>query len=1745
MPGVRLCLPVGGPKLDAMRLEAEDRPQLETHSADVGLSRRMSLEGLAVFLILPILLLGAYFRFTGLNWDEFTHLHPDERFLTIVASGLSSPDNPLDYLRTSVSTLNPYNLGQPSFVYGNFPMTVTRYVAEWTAALCQTLTGADGIPPAWCGRDYTGYDGVHLVGRFLSALVDLVAVLLTFLIGRRLYGTAAGLIAALLLALAVMPIQQSHFFTMDNWAAALTTLAIYAAIRAAALDDPNLQSSNLQSPNLSVSQSLLPPWRLRWFALFGLALGLAMASRINIAPLALVIGISAMIWLARRGLDFPSLFSNLGHPDVQRMILSIVVAAFVSALTFRLAQPYAFTDSELVRQQAMVETGQSPGVLMTAVRSVIGLNPQWLSNMAEIQRLQAPEASFPPANQWVDRTAILFPLTNMILYGMGITAGLFSWFCLLWALWRVIRQRPSWNNLTTSITHSEWMAHAIPLFWTLLYFLFMGTRWVKSIRYFLPIYPTLFLFAGWGLVFLWQWARRSRGAGEQGSGGERRFGWRRAAVLGLGLLVVVPSLLWANAFTEIYRQPMTRVAASNWIFENIPTGLTLLYEDEAGTAKELQLPVKAFFFEANGVPLLLDFTMPESGTITGVRFNYLSDPDGDTADEGESLLVQLNDGPAAELSLELGADEETATLELPPLPVTAEQPIHLVAEASAGGPIRARTSLLVNEEWDDLLPVSTQGRNAYGAYYTEVTGGQRPVTHPDSPEKLGTMLTWIDEADYIMLSSQRALWSLPRLALTFPMTVRYYESLFSGELGFDLVAQFHGDIHVGPLYISDTGGRLRWRELPQIGWPPPGDLAAEEAFSVYDHPPVWIFAKSDRYSAENAERILGSVDLSQVVVMNPLEATRARNGLMLSSEAAELQQAGGTFSELFNPDSLLNRSPAVAAILWWLATILLGWLAFPLTFVALRGLPERGYALSRVLGMLLLSYIPWLLASLNVLPHTRTSLLLALVLIVAGSGLILWRRGREIIPFVRQNLAYIGLVELLAVSFYLLMIFIRLGNPDVWHVFWGGEKPMDLSFFTAVLKSTTFPPYDPWFAGGYLNYYYYGFVFVGALTKLLGIMPTIAYNLILPTLFSFIAVGVFSLAYSLVISRGQEAEGQRSRGAGENLQSPISNLQSPSLLVSQSLSRRAVVAGLAAAVMATILGNLAQVGVIAGIWQAAGSESLARIPLIGGVARILDGGIKILGGQPAPVSPSTWFWDASRAINYNPGEVAPITEFPYFTFLYGDLHAHMISIPLTLLALGWAISLVLQSPLMDGRKSWLETGWQWLLGGLAIGSLRATNTWDWPTYLVIGALAVAFFVYRRYQRIDIRTVGTAVLLMIALVGLSMLTFLPYAANYGTGYSSASLWPGTYTYLTNYLVIYGLFLFLTISYLFVEFRDWTASWSAAGLRRLEPFGRLLIFAAILYVLALVAMFFRNYWIAPLVVTLITMAGLLGLRPNLSPTRRIWLILLACGLGLTLLVEIFVLDGDIGRMNTVFKFYMQVWIFLSILSGVAAVWVWPVVRRKASFGRVWQVALGVLLFAAALYPLTATKAKWEIRMSEDAPTTLDGMAFMPYTSYGDTDYAGNGVTVELAHDYEALRWLQRNVEGSPVIAEAHGSNPYQTISNRVAMYTGLPTIVGWDWHERQQRAVTPGHLVSTRIENVNLLYRTPDITQAQTILEKYDVEYIFVGSLERTYYHPDGLAKFEQMVSEGYLTIAYQDAYVTIYRVNQNESQQALQ
>jgi YYY domain-containing protein len=350
---------------------------------------------------------------------------------------------------------------------------------------------------------------------------------------------------------------------------------------------------------------------------------------------------------------------------------------------------------------------------------------------------------------------------------------------------------------------------------------------------------------------------------------------------------------------------------------------------------------------------------------------------------------------------------------------------------------------------------------------------------------------------------------------------------------------------------------------------------------------------------------------------------------------------------------------------------------------------------------------------------------------------------------------------------------------------------------------------------------------------------------------------------------------------------------------------------------------------------------------------------------------------------------------------------------------------------------------------------------------------------------------------------------------------------------NYFLIHGLFLFVAVTHLVVEFRSWSKSWSLESLQKWKGYAAPVLFGFILFPVILLLALLRGYWIAPLALIISGAAGLLAIRPSLPTVRRIPLILISAAIALTVVVEVIVLAGDIGRMNTVFKFYLQVWVLLSIVSGVTIIWDWPAITARPQMRRIWQVGFAILLAVAALYPILATKAKWDIRMSDQAPITLDGMAFMRTTSYTDTAFDGSVRTIHLDQDYEAIKWLQQNIDGSPVIVEAHSSNPYRSIANRVSMYTGLPTIVGWDWHQRQQRAVLPGTFVANRIWEVNTLYNTTDVAEAMEILDRYDVAYIYVGPLEWTYYRPSGLIKFNEMVEAGTLRIVYLNNGVTIY------------
>lgn len=231
-----------------------------------------------------------------------------------------------------------------------------------------------------------------------------------------------------------------------------------------------------------------------------------------------------------------------------------------------------------------------------------------------------------------------------------------------------------------------------------------------------------------------------------------------------------------------------------------------------------------------------------------------------------------------------------------------------------------------------------------------------------------------------------------------------------------------------------------------------------------------------------------------------------------------------------------------------------------------------------------------------------------------------------------------------------------------------------------------------------------------------------------------------------------------------------------------------------------------------------------------------------------------------------------------------------------------------------------------------------------------------------------------------------------------------------------------------------------------------------------------------------------------------------------------------------MNNVFKLYLQAWVLFAVAAAYAF---WWVAARVLTPGwlrrwppRLWAGGMAVLVAGALAYPLLATPVRLNDRFAPLRPG-LDGAAFMATAVYQDQHGP-----VELRWDAEAIRWLQDNAQGSPVIAEAQ--TPLYRWGGRVSVHTGLPSILGWDWHQSQQRwDYRP--FIEQRKRDVNQLYTSPDPGAAQAVLGRYGVRYLYVGPLERLYYPPAGLAKFEQMAAAGALREVYRNPQVTIYEV----------
>ena len=1064
--------------------------------------------------------------------------------------------------------------------------------------------------------------------------------------------------------------------------------------------------------------------------------------------------------------------------------------------------------------------------------------------------------------------------------------------------------------------------------------------------------------------------------------------------------------------------------------------------------------------------------------------------------------------------------------------------------------VPVHSTIVTDNHWDEGIP------DIYNYNVRQI-----PIYELDTLEKMGTIASHLAQGDYLIFYSNRTYGSVARLPDRYPLSSRYYRLLFSENLGYRLERAFTSYPQLlGVALVDDTFTRAKIPEPKFLEESKPAALSlnlgyADENVIDYDHPKVLLFSNAGGLSRSQ---------LYDILTEEPPEEESPQLGLMLSPEQKATQREGGTWSEIIRRDSWTNDVPILA---WLLLVELIYLAALPLATFLFRPLPDRGIVLARILGIVGVCYVAWLLASLGWLGFSRASVLVGILVVASLSALVLAYKWREFKEFILGHWRLLAVGEVLFLAAFFAFVAVRMANPDLWHPFRGGEKPMDFAYLNAVLRSTSMPPYDPWFAGGYVNYYYWGQFVVATLIKGTGIVPSVAYNLTVPLLFALTVTGAYSLVYNITAgirplrpatgpdpTEPPPTDGEAS--SSQSTESPVTpafSQPSPdgggaggggsgqSGRWIKGIPWGPVIAGLVAGLFVAVMGNLdGLVQPVQGAWT-----SLVR----GGDFPAFDFWRSSRMVPPLEdVTPSALtFWLPDR-VYPNPDIGHHITEFPFFSFLFADLHAHMIVIPFTLLALGLGLSMLVGLSLAVSRW-WLVS----VATGLAlvVGSLWAINSWDYPTYLLLAILLIGAGMYLR-QGNPLKRLGAFLGLASAVAVLSILAFLPFHMNYHpypTGLD-VSRWQ---TPIHYYLGIHGLFLFLMATFLIhlfrrrlrellgsllhlsLSLRSPSGFWAdlKATLSRMRALPRTWV-AGALGAVVVIYMAAAGYWTAALLslilgITVWAAKGAVSTRGGARSYTLFPLVLIILALLIGIGVEFMRAEGDIGRMNTLFKYYLEAW----VLFGVASAYIlWYLASmgafrlRGMSLGRgAWLATLAVLLAASSIYPVLGTRSRLADRF-DTGNMTLDGADYMKRSVHWE-----EGQPIALLWDYEAIRWLQDNVKGSPVVLEAH--NDQYHWSSRIADYTGLPTVLGWPWHQTQQR-MKYDYAVRGRRAVVEEMYSTLDMERALELLRLYEVEYVVVGQLERAYYPAQGLRKFDRLAQEGLARVVYQNEGIRIYQ-----------
>ncbi len=715
---------------------------------------------------------------------------------------------------------------------------------------------------------------------------------------------------------------------------------------------------------------------------------------------------------------------------------------------------------------------------------------------------------------------------------------------------------------------------------------------------------------------------------------------------------------------------------------------------------------------------------------------------------------------------------------------------------------------------------------------------------------------------------------------------------------------------------------------------------------------------------------------------------------------------------------------------WYLLALVLGAAAMPLTGRLFRRFQDRGWMFSKVTAIAVSGFLTWFLVAVKIIKFT-TMTCIVVTLVCAAASLILYCReqkaGFECIPFAHLDLVYAE--ELLFFTAFLLWTYFAGFHPAAY----GTEKFMDYGFMEAMMRSKTLPATDLWYSQGKINYYYGGQYFAVFLTKLSGAKVELTYNLMR----TFVAGLAFAMPFSLVHQMVTDRLGRIRTGWKKALPS---------------------VTGILAGISVSIAGNMHYV-------------------VYGQIIPFIQ---KLKGEEVS----SYWFPDATRYIGFNPDvEDKTIHEFPCYSFVLGDLHAHVVDIMFVLLLLGLLYAWMkkvrtteLSGESMSRREFWKKQLLmpQLLAAGALLGMFHWTNYWDFVIYFVV-TCGAALFMNIIGQKGKIRWVlGVTAAQAVEILTLATVIILPFTLQFDTSNMVQGIALAKHhSLLHQLLVLWGLPGILTI--LFV------VSLLIEKLRGAEQKS--------LYHL----------------LTSIRLPDLFAVLMGL------------CAIGLVLIPELVyvrdIYENGNARANTMFKLTYQAYIMFG-MTMIYAIFRLLVIGKN----KILKVLafIGLFLFV------------WTCGYFGNSVHSWFG------TVWKSSQYKGLNATAFLETDFpedvNGIRWLKENISDAPVVLEANGDSYSEY--ERVSAMTGLPTIMGWYVHEWLWRGDLAD--LNAKIEEIKEIYTSTDETRVKELLDEYNVSYIFVGSCERNKYGAD----LNNDLLKGLGEVVFQDSEYPTYIVKIN-------